>query len=74
MDIIELNTWWKFNPPDLTEGDEIQCPECRQFSSHKDWNEGEIFCEECGEHFAVVCPKCNKAYDSVGQLTFNSRR
>lgn len=49
----------------LEEGDEIQCPDCKEFSSHKDWIESDVGCEDCGTHIAIQCPKCDRCFDTV---------
>jgi len=47
------------------EGCEIHCPECNEWSSHYDWEESETYCDICGSHVAMVCPKCGEVFDSV---------
>jgi len=57
----------------LEEGDEIQCPDCKEFSSHRDWKEAEVGCEDCGTHLAIQCPKCNRRFDMVLDHKFHIR-
>ncbi len=47
------------------EGCEIHCPECGEWSSHHDWEEAELYCDICGGHIAMKCPKCDEVFDSV---------
>ena len=58
--------------PDVQEGDEIQCPECEEWTPHTEWTEGEVGCEDCGEHMALICPKCEARNDHV-YSEFNTR-
>ncbi len=57
----------------LEEGDEIQCPDCGEFSSHRDWKESTVPCEDCGTHIAIQCPKCDKRFDTVWPQKFHIR-
>lgn len=43
----------------------IQCNDCLEFSTIKTWmfQEDGMYCETCGSHDAVICPKCNEAHD-----------
>ena len=41
------------------------CPQCKQESPVEDWREGQAPCEDCGEHDARFCPKCDEGFDHV---------
>lgn len=66
MDLDTLR-WWKFTG-ELTEGCELKCPDCGEFSPHTMWVESEVPCECCGEHFAMDCPKCHGLIDHIHQF------
>jgi predicted amidophosphoribosyltransferase len=38
------------------------CPECKQLV---EFEYGEVGCEDCGNHAAIMCPECNERWDSV---------
>ncbi len=63
---------WQFKPL-LDEGDEIECPACKEWTSHRDWIESEVGCEDCGAHTAMECPHCHERHDHVFGPTFNTR-
>lgn len=44
---------------------EYICPHCGVPSGGKDWTYYEPYCEDCGNHNGVICPKCNEGVDSV---------
>ncbi len=69
---IEDFCLWDFEP-DLFEGCEIFCPDCKDWSSHEEWSEGEIGCELCGSHSALICPKCDEYFDHVHGPLFMTR-
>ena len=71
MDITDMKLW-EFNPP-LDGGCEIKCPECDEWSPPEEWKEGEVGCEDCGSHSAMVCPKCDERFDHVFSPTFETR-
>jgi len=71
MEIIDFSLW-KFSP-DLTEGCEIKCHECAEWSCHTDWTETVVYCEDCGEHSAIECPKCGEVFEHVWSSTFETR-
>lgn len=68
MKVADLFLWDM--KPEPTEGCEIQCPDCGEWSSHNDWSESEVYCEDCGEHAAIRCPKCKEDFDNVWSKTF----
>jgi hypothetical protein len=39
------------------------CPNCKLDSP--EWIKSEVYCEDCGDHPAVRCPKCEETYDHV---------
>lgn len=55
------------------EGCEIQCPECNKWSNHKKWIETEVYCEACGSHSGIQCPKCDEVFDHVWSPEFKVR-
>ena len=63
MEIKSLE-WWEFTD-EPTEGCELKCPTCGEFSAHTLWYESEIYCETCGEHVALSCPKCRGQIDMI---------
>lgn len=44
---------------------EVECPECKEWSIAADWSETSVGCELCGEHAAIRCPKCYESFDHV---------
>lgn len=67
--LIEDLSSWDF-PVDPFEGCEIQCPECKEWSNHNDWIESSVYCELCGDHSAIQCPKCDERFDHVWSPKF----
>ena len=61
---IEDLDMFDMEPPPF-DGCEILCKYCDEWSSHTEWPETEIPCEDCGEHYAMKCPKCNEVQSSV---------
>ena len=51
--------------PEPIEGCEIKCPECGEWSFHTEWRATEVYCEDCGTHEAMRCPKCQDDIDNV---------
>ncbi|MBK3405098.1 hypothetical protein H0176_00530 [Methylorubrum populi] len=41
------------------------CPECKEWSPVAKWREGEVYCEDCGDHRSMVCPACDEHTDTV---------
>ena len=41
------------------------CPECGVSSPVEDWEECEVYCEDCGSHEARSCPNCDERFDAV---------
>lgn len=72
-DFILVDSWnWNFEPEPF-EGCEIQCPQCKEWSSHIKWEEGEICCTDCGTHTAMICPRCGERFDHVWSPLFKVR-
>ena len=71
---MDLNpfSWWDFIP-ELTEESEIHCNECGEWSHMKDWTMGEVGCQDCGSHAALVCPLCGEYFDHVWSYPFETR-
>lgn len=71
MEIDDLFAWDFDN--DLTEGCEIQCPQCEVWISHYEWLESEVGCEDCGSHPTMLCPECDAWFDHVWGPEFKVR-
>jgi len=63
---------FEFTPP-LEENSEIFCTDCSEWSSWEKWREGEVGCEDCGSHNALICPLCDRHFDSVRCEPFKTR-
>lgn len=73
MTLEELDYWsLEFEPP-LTEGSEIRCPSCKAWACHRDWQESETYCEDCGTHVAIACPNCDHREDTVCTVVLKTR-
>lgn len=46
------------------EYDEVWCPRCTKWFEPNN-KEHEAYCEDCGSHLAVECPKCKEIVDLV---------
>lgn len=55
---------WAFTQ-EVTDTSEVRCRECGEWGALADWTEGTVPCDDCGEHMAIVCPKCREPYDHV---------
>jgi len=53
---------------ELIENSKVKCQFCGKLSDNQDWEETTIFCEDCGEHPAIRCPKCDEVVDLVMNL------
>ena len=74
MEIEDIKGWWEISPKEnLQDGCELKCPECGEWSSHKEWKETSVYCEDCGEHMAMRCPHCDEDFDHVWSKTFECR-
>ena len=69
MKIKYMMTWWEFDKP-LKSGCKIQCPSCKKWSSYNLWNKGEVECELCGSHLAIICPNCDVYFDFIYSPVF----
>lgn len=56
---------WSFEPHDPADTSEVRCNECEAWSPLADWTEGIAYCEDCGDHAAMVCPLCGEHVDHV---------
>lgn len=65
MKAIETSDW-SFTEP-IDDSSEIKCSECNEFSPLSEWKLGEVECEDCGDHPAMICPQpgCTAYYDHV---------
>lgn len=65
---------WTFHrngePTRVLEGDLIRCSACGEWSHHGGWKEVDVYCEVCGEHAAIRCPKCGEDFDHVWAPAF----
>jgi len=52
--------WWDVGTHDLW-----TCPECEKVSPVEDWEECEVYCENCGDHEGRKCPLCGEAFEHV---------
>lgn len=66
MTPIDAESLWSFTAP-ITEESLIECPECKEASPLSEWQESEVYCEDCGSHAAMMCPKCEERFDHVYQ-------
>ena len=73
MELDEL--WlWEFDKDPTSKEDEIECPECKKYSKINDWEEGNVYCECCGEHDSLNCPECFEPFDSVRGPIFRVKK
>lgn len=63
---------WEFERQPVA-GDEILCPKCNAWSRVELWKEGEVGCEDCGSHSAIICPICDEYHDHVYAEPFRVR-
>jgi len=59
--------------PTPTQGCEIECKECGEWSPHSEWTESEVGCEDCGSHSAIRCRKCDEDFDHVWSVNLKTR-
>ena len=43
----------------------VKCPECKELVKVSDFIETESYCEDCGSHLAIECPKCSAIFDII---------
>lgn len=43
----------------------VKCPDCDRHSPLAELREGEVSCDSCGDHSAILCPRCDCYIDSV---------
>lgn len=72
MDANYANTMFSFEP-EATDDCEILCSECDQWSPISEWEECSTFCEDCGDHYGMQCPKCHRDQDAVWDTDQKSR-
>jgi len=74
MEIEDFKFLWSIVPiENLKEGCELKCPDCNEWSIHKEWQSTYAPCEYCGEHEAMECPKCHEVFDHVFTETIECR-
>jgi hypothetical protein len=56
----DKNGWHHVGP-----SEKWKCPECNKWSGYADWLETFVECDDCGEHDARICPKCDAVFDIV---------
>lgn len=69
MDVDDSRAW-EFDKPLQSDADMVECPECATLSPLSAWREGEVYCELCGDHAAMICPACDEFFDHVYGPTF----
>ena len=52
-------------PRPTQDDDEVECTFCGTWTALSEWREGEVPCDTCGEHPALVCPFCEEYVDLV---------
>jgi predicted amidophosphoribosyltransferase len=70
MNKADLTLLWKFDA-ELVDNSQLECPGCHRPSPIALWSESEVYCEDCGEHAAIVCPICGETFDHVWGPTFH---
>lgn len=60
----DVRSFWSFDAP-VADDSEIHCHECGEWSLLAEWERGYVDCDTCGDHDAMVCPKCDEHYDHV---------
>lgn len=43
----------------------FKCAECGEWVPALEWKHVDNYCEICGDHAALMCPKCEQIFDSV---------
>jgi ribosomal protein S27E len=43
----------------------VKCPECGETSPATEWEDTYVYCELCGDHAGIRCPKCSEAFEHV---------
>lgn len=61
---------WTFDAPP-SDGCRVVCHGRQAASPLAAWREGWVYCEDCGEHAALVCPACEERHDHVWAKTFH---
>jgi len=51
------------------DADSIECPDCLEWSTVKDWDSDVFSWGECEESICMECPKCKETFDTP--CTFN---
>jgi len=75
MEIEDIEYLINVSPKEnLQEGCELKCPECGEWSCHKKWEQTYVPCEDCGEHMAIMCPKCEEDFDTISNEIFECRK
>lgn len=73
MEVSRVTGVWQFHPPLEDDRDEVVCSSCKEATALSEWLEGSVYCEDCGEHTAMVCPKCREPFDHVYAAPFAVR-
>lgn len=74
MEIKEIQKDFNLQPKEnIKDGCELECPVCKEWSNHSLWIETQVFCELCGDHFAIGCPSCEERFDHTENDIFNCR-
>jgi len=61
---------WKFDAA-VDEDSLVLCSECQEASPLREWKEDTVYCEDCGDHLAMGCPRCDYLFDHVFASMFH---
>jgi ribosomal protein S27E len=56
---------------DGTVPENVKCPSCLETSPATEWEDTDIYCEDCGDHAAVRCPKCEEVFDTISTTSWD---
>ena len=73
INLSDANFWFNFSH-EIDEKSEIECSECKEYSNIQQWTDGYAYCEDCGDHNAIVCPKCDWPIDHIWCPVLNVRQ
>jgi len=63
---MKVDDLWLYSfTKEVNENSSLLCPNCKEYSNVADWYETLVYCEDCGDHFAIGCSKCDYAIDHV---------
>jgi acetyl-CoA carboxylase beta subunit len=74
MEVADIKGTFAVDPESsLIENCLLKCPDCRKWTSHKDWVECTVYCKTCYEHTAIECPNCGVRFDHVWSPVFKCK-